>query len=246
MNTKLLVNLKVYREKFIMEDYCGTNNILGLVSEGSFSFEAPEGKYIVKPYEGALFRHNVLYHREVIEPVTMYLFRYTSDMPIFASDYITFANSSRIKSTVEMLDKLDNGMFKNEFEYRKNLFADIITQYMIENSALVGTKSDAPIEAAIAFLNANMHKKINPAEAAAQTNLSYVQFLRRFKSHTGMTPSDYITTLRIQKAKNMLADTDMFIKDIASLCGFENEYYFSNFFKKHIGVSPLAYRKTIM
>ncbi len=244
MDIKLLVNLKVYREKFLMENYCGTNNILALVTEGSFSFEAPEGKYTVKPYEGALFRHNVLYHREVIEPVTMYLFRFTSDVPIFASDLIVFANPARIKSTVDMLDMLDNSIFKDEFEYRKNLFNDIITQYMMENSSFVSTKSDAPTEAAVSFINANMHKKINLSEAAAKSKLSYVQFLRRFKEYAGMSPSDYITTLRIQKAKSLLADTDMFIKDIAGLCGFENEYYFSNFFKKHIGVSPQTYRKT--
>ena len=57
-----------------------------------------------------------------------------------------------------------------------------------------------------------------------------------------MSPSDYVITLRIQKAQSMLAQTDLRIKDIALACGFENEYYFSNFFKKHTALSPTAFR----
>ena len=80
------------------------------------------------------------------------------------------------------------------------------------------------------------------AQIAKESGLSYVQFLRRFKNFCGLTPSEYINELRVQKAKKLLTDTNMLVKDIAYSCGFENEYYFSNFFKKHTAMSPTAFR----
>ena len=44
---------------------------------------------------------------------------------------------------------------------------------------------------------------------------------------------------------NLLTDTDLLIKEIAYACGFENEYYFSNFFKKHTTLSPSAFRASL-
>jgi AraC-like DNA-binding protein len=46
----------------------------------------------------------------------------------------------------------------------------------------------------------------------------------------------------MQKAKELLTGSSLQIKEIANACGFENEYYFSNFFKKHIKMSPSDFR----
>ena len=77
---------------------------------------------------------------------------------------------------------------------------------------------------------------------ASKSGLSYVQFLRRFKAYTGLTPSDYLTSVRLQKAKMLLSNSTLLVREIAYACGFENEYYFSNFFKKHTATSPTAFR----
>jgi transcriptional regulator GlxA family with amidase domain len=139
-----------------------------------------------------------------------------------------------------MLSKLESGIIENDFELRSNLFADIVTQHAIENS--LQQVDDAVIESAMDFIKRNFHHGLDLRQIARHTELSYVQFLRRFKKHTGITPSDYIYSLRIQKAKSLLTDTDLLIKDISAACGFENEYYFSNFFKKHIKMSPSDFR----
>ena len=75
--------------------------------------------------------------------------------------------------------------------------------------------------------------------------MSYVQFSRRFKSAVGMTPQDYVTNLRLKKAKVLLGETDLSVGQIATSCGFGNEYYFSNFFKKHNNLSPSEFRAMI-
>ena len=229
MGAQLINNLRVYREKFNMENYIGSTDIFALVQSGSFQFESKDGYYTVSANEGALFRKDVLYQRSIITPVTMYLFRYQSETPIFQSDKILFHDTARIESTFALLEKIDKGVFKNEFELRSNILADLITQYTVENNSLASTagKISDPIGIAISQISENLHKKIELAAIGKLTGLSYVQFVRRFKAETGMTPSEYISVLRLQKAKNLLSETGLPIRQIAYACGFENEYYFS-------------------
>lgn len=69
-------------------------------------------------------------------------------------------------------------------------------------------------------------------------------FRRLFKSEIGKTPSQYMTDLRITRAKQLLSDKKMFsISSISELCGFSDNLYFSTCFKKHVGISPTNYRK---
>ncbi len=248
MSIKLLVNTKIYREEFHMKNFIGSDHIFALIKSGSFSFESPSKSYIAEAGHGVLFKKNVLYHRKVIKPVTMYCFRYQSDTCLFDDEHILFSNKERISSTLEMLEQLDRGIYKDEFEYRKNLFFDIITQYILEKSSSHKshiTKDDI-IENAIIYISQNLHKKIFLSEVGRNTSLSYIQFVRRFKSYTGMLPMDYIISLRLQKAKDLLNNTTLSVKDISTACGFESEYYFSNFFKKHTGTSPSSFRKMSM
>ena len=237
---KLFVALKVFRKEFIMEDFIGSDNIFALVRSGSFYMESGGVRHTVSENEGAVFRKNVLYHRRVVTPVTMYLFRYASDAPAFEKDHVVFRNISRVLSTFEMLDMLDTGVFKNDFEYRSHIFDDLVVQYAMENG--IASSSDVCIEQAIVKIKKSLHRGVDLSKIAKESELSYVQFLRRFKAYTSFSPSEYVNVIRLQKAENMLVNTDLRIKDIAASCGFENEYYFSNFFKKHKGVSPSVFR----
>lgn len=69
-------------------------------------------------------------------------------------------------------------------------------------------------------------------------------FRRCFKKETGMTPLEYVTALRVNRAKKLLLATPYQpIETIATGCGFSDEFYFSRVFKKLTGISPREYRK---
>ena len=69
-------------------------------------------------------------------------------------------------------------------------------------------------------------------------------FRRCFKKEIGKNPLEYITELRINKSKMMLKkDTFISVENVAHNCGFNDSFYFSRCFKKHVGISPLKYRK---
>ncbi len=58
-----------------------------------------------------------------------------------------------------------------------------------------------------------------------------------------MSPQKYLLNYRIEQAKNLLASTDIFIKDIAHNVGYEDSLAFSKMFRNATGYSPSAYRK---
>ena len=68
-------------------------------------------------------------------------------------------------------------------------------------------------------------------------------FTRHFTRDTGIPPKEYLRKNLLRKACELLGANDLLIKEIAEKLGFTNEYYFSRFFRKHLGVPPLTYRK---
>ncbi len=68
------------------------------------------------------------------------------------------------------------------------------------------------------------------------------QLRRNFRKITGLSPNEYIVTLRINKAKSELSYTGKSIADISYECGFSSPYYFSRCFSKYTGMTPSKYR----
>lgn len=237
--------VKVCITKFEIEQFINEDYVLALVKSGSFYMTDGNEECIISSGEATIFHPNVQYHREVIEPITIYLFYFTTQKQIPHEMKIRFEDTARIKSTLNLLNKLDTQIYQNDFTYRKAIFFDILTQYFIESSWNLEEidSKDPLIQEAIHIINQKLHHKIVLPEIAEYTGISYVHFIRRFKKYTGFTPTEYIAQMRMQRAVDFLTNTNMSIKEIAPKCGFENEYYFSNFFKQHKGVSPANYRK---
>ena len=74
--------------------------------------------------------------------------------------------------------------------------------------------------------------------------ISRRSLLRRFKATTGMTAANYISLVQIEKAKRLLISSNMHLKEISYELGFNGPSNFSSAFKRHLGVTPSAFRKT--
>ena len=81
-------------------------------------------------------------------------------------------------------------------------------------------------------------------DIAGYAGISEVHLRRIFKCSVNTTPISYINQLRLEKAKNMLIQSNLSINEIANSVGFEDAFYFSRFFKKEFGISPSKYKKT--
>ena len=98
------------------------------------------------------------------------------------------------------------------------------------------------LAAATAYMEGHFCSSISVAELAQMSGYSQRQFSRLFKEAYGVSPNAYITNLRIQKAQQLLQNTQLPIGEIAWNCGFEDQNYFSRMFRQTAGVTPSAYR----
>lgn len=111
-------------------------------------------------------------------------------------------------------------------------------------SLIAGRQHEDAIVAAAQVWAAENYAVTRPVSAMAQSSgLTERSLLRRFRNATGQSPADYIQTLRIEEAKQMLETTDEAIEDIATEIGYTETSSFRNAFKRHVGMSASAYRK---
>ena len=84
---------------------------------------------------------------------------------------------------------------------------------------------------------------LSVSSISKHVGISETHLRRLVKSKLNMSPVQYITSLRIEKAKNMLLSSNCMISEIASFCGFADQYYFSREFKAAVGISPTDFKK---
>ncbi|MGP4052087.1 helix-turn-helix domain-containing protein [Streptomyces sp. 2A115] len=92
-------------------------------------------------------------------------------------------------------------------------------------------------------MDENLSADITLDQLAKEAHLSRYHFLRRFSATTGKTPMQYLTELRIDAARHLLAVDRERISQVGRRCGFPNPENFARVFRKHVGCSPSQYRQ---
>jgi AraC-like DNA-binding protein len=94
------------------------------------------------------------------------------------------------------------------------------------------------------FVRANLEERITLQALAAEAGVSRMYFAAQFRRATGMRPHDYVVQLRIAAAREMLADPQRPIVDIALSVGFQTQSHFTTVFKAIVGTTPNRFRQT--
>jgi AraC-like DNA-binding protein len=102
---------------------------------------------------------------------------------------------------------------------------------------------DPQIREALSLIHAQPHHTWSVAELGQRISMSRSAFSNRFGALVGMTPYQYLTSVRMQKAALRLKITDDSIMRVAEHIGYESEAAFSTAFKQHFGVRPGEYRR---
>lgn len=95
------------------------------------------------------------------------------------------------------------------------------------------------------YIREHSHEDLSLDELAAMVDLSPFYISRIFKEEMGINYIDFLTACRIEKAKTLLAGSELSLKEITFKVGYHDPNYFSKVFKKVEGISPSDYRKTI-
>lgn len=101
------------------------------------------------------------------------------------------------------------------------------------------------LESIIEEIRRNYKDNITLTELAERYNISASHLSNLLKEELGMPFSEYITSKRIQRAKELLDDESLSVDAIAREVGYKDYFYFTKVFKKAVGISPSKYRKNL-
>ena len=122
----------------------------------------------------------------------------------------------------------------------QELLVFLAREQIMKNQSVVENDN---IKNAIKEFHQNYASDISIKEYCKQQGLNYYHFIDTFSKYTGMPPKQYITHLRLVRAREMLHTTNLQINEISLIVGYDNSLYFSRIFSKYFECSPSDYRK---
>ena len=106
-------------------------------------------------------------------------------------------------------------------------------------------KNSQKMKMAIEYIESHYASDLNMAVVSNYISMNYSLFSYSFKQYTGTNFVNFLKEIRMKKAKELLAETDMKIIEISQAVGYDNEKHFMKIFKATCGVSPSEYRKNM-
>lgn len=104
---------------------------------------------------------------------------------------------------------------------------------------------DKRVEDVIAFMQDNLSRDLPLGALAKAVNLSSTQLSHIFKAELGVTASQYLKSLRMKKARELLDTTYLTVKEVAAAVGLNDVSHFVRDFKRSYGLTPAQYRKRL-
>ena len=119
-----------------------------------------------------------------------------------------------------------------------------VTQNPFTHSAFDSREARAsdPIRMSAHQLRVSSGNRVSVADTAQAAAMSERKFLRRFKQEIGVTPTEFVLRVRLQKACEMLVDTNLPADKIARRTGFDSGSRLAKLFRRHLGMPPTEYR----
>jgi len=114
---------------------------------------------------------------------------------------------------------------------------------VVRRSSDVFLINDILVRQVVHFIRDNYASPITVHDVVKAMDVSRRQLEIRFKNELGYTIFDEIKKRRLQRARTLLLDTDLSLEEIAEICGFRNQYYLANVFRKEFGTTMKVFRR---
>ena len=143
----------------------------------------------------------------------------------------------------------DHGKNRQEIllHYAKGVLHLLQTEKLTPLAPLSGAKSgrkaDTTVLKVVSYINENYAERITLKDLGKRFFLSLNTLCARFQAAMNCSVGEYLSSVRLNKAKMYLLTTKKGMEEIAELCGFSSANYFGQQFKRRFGCSPMSYRK---
>ena len=164
----------------------------------------------------------------------LYLSSFFSDLDHLISKYTT-PNSHRSLLVFHAIETL-----------LTNLIADAANQHVqLNKNTIVSDDNNLNtlLEKTVSYIQEHYMENVRLEDLSSLVNISKYHLAREFKKMTGFPPNEYLSRVRIEQAKFLLANTNLSIKKTGEMVGISNEAYFSRLFHKRTGITAEYYRK---
>lgn len=149
---------------------------------------------------------------------------------------MTYRFNARTNYLPELMAMTDYDQMRKWFEEKITTACQNILSKRAERSGRI-------IELSKEYIQNNFDKDISLDDVSRVVNISPYYFSKIFKDGTGENFIEYLTNIRIDKAKELLSSTDYSMKEICCMVGYSEPNYFSRSFKKNVGVTPTEYKE---
>ena len=227
----------ITRNQFLLERGSHPRDSIIIVLEGSFFCKTHNQEYTVCQNEIFFFKSNDPFERKIHSPIrAVYIVFDALSLP--SNNKITPLYLSRTTESIQFLTK---AITENNAKLTEHFIDDLL--YCFSCSV---KKSDPLVRDTIQYIEENYSQNVSLDLLASTFNVSKQWLILRFKKEMNATPIMYLNHFRIKKAKELLLQQKMTVREVALGCGFETPNYFTNVFKKYCGISPVLWRKNML
>src|SRR5205814_10047535 len=125
------------------------------------------------------------------------------------------------------------------------VFAQYLADFASRQAIACAEADPEAVTSAKQFVQAHVEEPITLSEVVQHVHVSRFYFCKLFKKATGMTLTDYVSRVRVEKAKSLLVDPSLRISEVVYAAGFGSIPRFNSVFKRYAGMPPTEYRATL-
>lgn len=162
---------------------------------------------------------------------------------VLYAEHLAYTSGGMVYEFRSRADYLPTVMEISDIPSLRTWFLDKIGAASRNVSTKASEKSLGAVETAKAYIQNNYSRDISLDEVSAAVNISPYYFSKIFKEDVGEGFVEYLTKIRMDKAKELLTTTECSMKEICSMVGYADPNYFSRTFKKNVGVTPTEYKQ---
>lgn len=247
----------IKREQFFQYESVQSEWLVFAVEDGSFYYEIDELRATASFGDLVFCPPDVAFRRVVISPVTLFVLRMSwaddqgNELDPLQLDRLPVGKVS-LRNTKKLLDDYAALRSHNLLDERwsmigRNHYLHHIWLMYCEQAEQLPT-ADAPessdpfIQKATGLIQAQAFERFSLNAIAESLGVTRMRLCQKFQAELGTTPIKYLTSLRLEKAKTLLTETDLTLDQISECCGYQNGFYLSRVFKNNCGVTPTHYR----